>query len=173
VIVAHVLTGDEKITANRLLGVVAGFVGVAILVGPDAIAGLGTNLLAQTAVVTAALSYAFAGIYGRRFSRMGIDPLSTATGQVTASTLMLFPVMMLIDRPWTLAMPALPVWGAIVGVATFSTAVGYVLYFRILATAGATNLLLVTLLIPVSAIIMGTLLLGEGFELRQLAGFAC
>jgi drug/metabolite transporter (DMT)-like permease len=103
---------------------------------------------------------------------MGIDPLLTATGQVTASTLMLAPLVLLIDQPWTLAAPPLPVWAAALGIALFSTALGYVLYFRILATAGATNLLLVTLLIPVSAIVMGTLVLGEGLELRQIAGFA-
>jgi drug/metabolite transporter (DMT)-like permease len=83
---------------------------------------------------------------------------------------LLFPVAMLIDHPWTLAMPALPAWAAIVGSSVFSTAIGYVLYFRLLATAGATNLLLVTLLIPVSAIIMGTFGLGEHFDVRHLAG---
>ena len=173
VLVAHVLTDDEKLTVNRLLGVVAGFLGVVILVGPDTMTGLGADLLAQFAVLAAALSYAFAGVYGRRFRTMGIDPLLTGTGQVTASTLMLCPLVLLLDQPWTLAMPPLPVWAAAFGIALFSTALGYVLYFRILATAGATNLLLVTLLIPVSAIIMGTLVLGEGLELRQIAGFAC
>ena len=112
-------------------------------------------------MLAAAVSYAFAGVYGRRFRRMGIAPLLTATGQVTASALLLLPVVMLVDQPWTLPMPAPPAWAAIVGVATLSTALGYVLYFRILQTAGATNLLLVTLLIPVSAILMGTLFLGE------------
>jgi drug/metabolite transporter (DMT)-like permease len=177
VLVAHVLTDDEKLTVNRLAGVVAGFLGVVILVGPNTMTGLvtgpGTNLLAQFAVLAAASSYAFAGVYGRRFRTMGIDPLLTATGQVTASALMLCPLVLLLDQPWTLAMPPLPVWAAALGIALFSTALGYVLYFRILATAGATNLLLVTLLIPVSAIIMGTLVLGEGLELRQIAGFAC
>jgi drug/metabolite transporter (DMT)-like permease len=172
VIVAHVLTDDEKITANRLLGVVIGFLGVVILVGPDSIAGLGTNVFAQLAVLAAAVCYAFAGVYGRRFRRMGIAPLVTATGQVTASALLLFPVVMLVDQPWTLPMPGLPAWAAVVGVATLSTALGYVLYFRILQTAGATNLLLVTLLIPVSAILTGTVFLGEHLELRQYAGFA-
>ena len=102
---------------------------------------------------------------------MGIDPILTANGQLTASAVMLLPVVMLIDQPWTLATPALPVWAAVIGAAVFSTALGYVLYFSILSTAGATNLLLVTLLIPVSAI-LGTLLLGERPELRQLMGFA-
>jgi len=172
VIVAHLLTEDEKMTGNRLLGVAIGFFGVVVLVGPDSLKGLGTNALAQVAVLTAAVFYAFAGVYGRRFKLMGIDPILTATGQVTASAIVLFPVAMLVDHPWTLAMPALPVWEAIVGSAVLSTALGYVLYFRILATAGATNLLLVTFLIPVSAIIMGTFGLGERLDVGHFAGLA-
>ncbi|SHK01423.1 Threonine/homoserine efflux transporter RhtA [Bradyrhizobium lablabi] len=172
VVVAHLLTDDEKITGNRLLGVVAGFFGVTVLIGPEALSGLGTNVLAQIAVLTAAIFYAFAGVYGRRFKRMGIAPIQTATGQVTASAVMLFPIAMFVDHPWTLPMPALPAWAAIIGSATLSTALGYVLYFRLLSTAGATNLLLVTFLIPVSAILMGTFGLGEHLEVRHFVGLA-
>ena len=172
VIVAHVATGDEKMTGNRLFGVAIGFLGVVALVGADALNGLGTNLLAQLAVLLAAISYAFAGVYGRRFGRLGLDPIVTATGQVTASAMMLFTIAMLIDAPWTVPLPPAEVWGAAIGSAVFSTVLGYVLYFRILATAGATNLLLVTFLIPISAIIMGATLLGEHLELRHFAGLA-
>ena len=172
VIVAHFTTSDEKITANRLLGVVTGFVGVVVLIGADSLKGLGTDVLAQIAVLLAATSYAFAGIYGRRFRPMGIEPIMTATGQVTASTVLLFPLAMLADAPWTLAVPPLEVWLAAIGMAVFSTAIGYVLYFRILATAGATNLLLVTFLIPISAIILGTVVLGEHLAPRHFLGLA-
>jgi drug/metabolite transporter (DMT)-like permease len=170
VIVAHLLTDDEKLTANRLLGVTIGFFGVVILIGPDSLQGLGANVLAQIAVLAAAVSYAFAGVFGRRFKLMGIDPILTATGQVTASAIVLLPVTMLVDHPLTTA--ALPVWGAIMGSAMLSTALGYIMYFRILATAGATNLLLVTFLIPVSAIILGAFGLGERLEVRHFAGLA-
>ena len=112
VIVAHLLTDDEKMSGNRFLGVAIGFFGVVILIGPDSLKGLGTNLLAQVAVLTAAIFYAFAGVYGRRFKLMGIEPILTATGQVTASAIVLFPIAMLVDNPWTLTMPALPVWEA-------------------------------------------------------------
>ncbi len=169
VIVAHLLTDDEKMSGNRLLGVAIGFFGVVILIGPDSLKGLGTNVLAQVAVLTAAVFYAFAGVFGRRFKIMGIAPVLTATGQLTASAILLFPIAMFVDNPWTLAVPA---WAAIVGSALLSTALGYVLYFRILATAGATNLLLVTLLIPVSAILMGTFGLGERLDARHFAGLA-
>ena len=172
VVVAHLLTDDERMTGNRLLGVVTGFFGVVILIGPDSLRGLGANVLAQVAILTAAVFYAFAGVYGRRFKIMGIAPLLTATGQVTASAVMLFPIAMLVDKPWTMAIPGSPAWAAIIGSATLSTALGYVLYFRILSTAGATTLLLVTFLIPVSAILMGTFALGEQLDVRHFVGLA-
>jgi drug/metabolite transporter (DMT)-like permease len=172
VIVAHLLTDDEKMTGNRLLGVAIGFLGVVVLIGPDSLQGLGANVLAQVAVLLAAVSYAFAGVYGRRFRRMGIEPILTATGQVTASAILLFPIAISVDAPWTLAMPDLRVWEAIAGSAVLSTALGYILYFRILASAGATNLLLVTFLIPVSAIVMGSYGLGEHLDVRHFVGLA-
>jgi drug/metabolite transporter (DMT)-like permease len=170
VVLAHFLTRDERITGNRLAGVLVSLAGVAVMVGPAALAGLGASLLAQLAVLGAALSYAFAGVFGRRFRRMGVPPLATAGGQVTASTLLLVPVMLVVDRPWTLPVPTLPAWGAVIGIAALSTALAYVLYFRILATAGATNLLLVTFLIPVSTILLGSLVLGERLDARHYLG---
>jgi drug/metabolite transporter (DMT)-like permease len=170
VLVAQVATSDEKMTGNRLLGVVIGFFGVVVLVGRDALNGLGTELLAQLAVLLAAICYAFAGVYGRRFRRLGLDPMVTATGQVTASAMVLLPIALVVDAPWTLAVPPGEVWGAAIGSAILSTALGYVLYFRILASAGATNLLLVTFLIPVSAIIMGAVVLGEHLAARHFVG---
>ena len=124
------------------------------------------------AVLGAALSYSFAGIFGRRFKSMGVSPLVTATGQVTASTLMLLPVALLADRPWTLPMPSAAAWGAVIGIALLSTALAYVIFFRVLASAGATNLMLVTFLIPVSAILLGGLFLGERLAVRHGIGIA-
>ena len=172
VLVAHAMTPDEKLSPLKAAGVIAGFAGAAVMIGPDALGGLGTGVMAQLACLAAALSYAFAGIFGRRFRRMGVPPLATAAGQVSASALMLLPVVLLIDRPWTLAMPHAATWAAVLGVALLSTAFGYVLYFRILAAAGATNLLLVTFLIPVSAILLGAALLGERLEPRHFLGMA-
>jgi drug/metabolite transporter (DMT)-like permease len=172
VLVAHLLTPDEKLTPLKGAGVVVGFIGAAVMIGPDALGGLGGGVLAQLACLAAALSYAFAGIFGRRFKRMGIAPLTTAAGQVSASTILLLPIMVLIDHPWTLPMPHAATWGAVVGVGLLSTALAYVLYFRILAAAGATNLLLVTFLIPVSAILLGALVLGEQLLLRHFFGMA-
>lgn len=172
VIVAHFLTSDERMTGSRLFGVLAGLAGVIVMIGPGFLAGVGTSVLAQIAVLGAALSYAFAGIFGRRFSRMGVPPLLTATGQVTASTALLAPTVLIIDQPWTLPMPSGQVWAAVIGLALLSTSLAYVLYFRILATAGATNLLLVTFLIPVSAILLGAALLSERLNPEHFLGMA-
>jgi len=172
VLVAHVCTGDEKLTGLRLIGVSSGMGGVAVMIGGSAGSTLGAELPAQLAVLAAAFSYALAGVFGRRFRAMGVPPMATATGQVTASSLLLIPAMLWIDRPWMLAMPSGVAIAALVGVALLSTALAYVLYFRILATAGATNLLLVTFLIPVSAILLGVLVLGETLRTKHLIGMA-
>ncbi|HEV7318028.1 MAG TPA: DMT family transporter [Ensifer sp.] len=170
VIVAHLLTDDEKLTVNRFAGVAVGFLGVAMMIGPAALGGLGSNLLAQLAILGAALSYSLAGVFARRFKRMGVAPIVTATGQVSASSIMLVPLSLLIDHPWTLPMPGLDVWAAIIGIALISTALAYVLFFRILETAGVTNLMLVTFLIPVSAILLGAMFLGETLEPKHFLG---
>jgi drug/metabolite transporter (DMT)-like permease len=172
VVVAHVLTRDERMTGNRLAGVLVGFAGVAAMIGPAAWGGLGDGLLPQVAVLGAALSYAFAGIFGRRFKGMGISPMVTATGQVAASSLMLVPVALLVDRPWTLPLPTPATWGAVAGLALLSTALAYVIFFRVLASVGATNLMLVTFLIPVSAILLGSLFLDERLAVRHGVGMA-
>ena len=172
VILAHFLTSDEKLGGGRVAGVAVGFAGVVLMIGAEALAGLGVNLVAQLAVLGATLSYAFAAIFGRRFGAMGTAPLVSASGQLTASTVMLIPVAAVAERPWTLALPGPEIWGAVIGLALFSTVLLYILYFRLLATAGATNLLLFTLLIPVSAILLSATLLGERLEPKHFAGMA-
>lgn len=172
VIAAHVLTADEKMNSGRVAGVVLGLVGVAVMIGRQALDTLGVDVVAQLACIGGALSYAFAGIFGRRFRSLGVAPLATATGQVTASSLVLVPLMLVVDRPWTLPAPSPEAIGALLGVAAFSTALAYVVYFRILATAGATNLLLVTFLIPVSAVFLGVLFLDEIVRPQHVLGMA-
>ena len=172
VVVAHLATRDERLTVSRMTGVLLGVAGVAVMVGPSALGGLGRDLGAQLACLGAALSYACAGVYGRRFQRLGLAPAATAAGQLTASTLLILPLALVIDRPWTLPVPGPTVFAAVLGLALASTALAYVLYFRILARAGATNLLLVTFLIPVSAILLGVAVLGEVLLPLQVAGMA-
>ncbi len=170
VLVAHWATADEKLNAARLAGIAAGLAGVIVMIGPDLLRDIGGNVLGQFAVLLAAVSYAFAGVYGRRFR--GEPPLRVAAGQLAASSMLLAPVAILLDRPWTLPPPGMATIAALVALAALSTALAYLIYFRILARAGATNVLLVTFLIPVSAILLGTLVLGEQLEPRHLVGMA-
>ena len=172
VVVAHWLTADERMSARKLVGVAIGFGGVAVMIGGAALRTLGVDVLAQLAVLAAAISYAFAGVYGRRFKAMGVAPAATAAGMLAVSTLLLLPAMLIVDRPWTLPAPSAATVAALLGLALISTALAYILYFRLLASAGATNLLLVTFLIPVSAILLGATLLGERLAPRHFLGMA-
>jgi drug/metabolite transporter (DMT)-like permease len=171
-VVAHWLTKDEKIDSAKVAALLAGLGGVIVLIGPDLLLEA-SSLWGQLACLAAALSYAFAGVYGRRFKALKAEPMEVAAGQVTAGTVLILPVMLLADRPWMLAnMPSPSVWLALAGLALLSTALAYVLYFRILAAAGATNLLLVTFLIPLTAVLLGALVLGERLAPRHFAGMA-
>jgi drug/metabolite transporter (DMT)-like permease len=172
VLVAHFYTQDERMTPRKIAGVLLGFAGVATMIGPMLLANVGTDALAQLACIAAALSYAFAAVWARRFRRMGVAPMSVTTGQLTAGALMMLPLALLVDQPWTQPMPPLTAWGAIVALALLCTAFGYVLYFRLIETAGATNALLVTLLVPPFAIFFGTLFLGEVLAPQDFIGLA-
>jgi drug/metabolite transporter (DMT)-like permease len=172
VVVAHFLTHDERMSPRKLGGVLLGFGGVAIMIGPSLLSNIGTSGLAELACVTAALSYALAAVWARRFRRQGISPLSVTTGQLTAGALLMFPLSMIVDRPWTHPFPPLTAWGAIAALALLCTAFGYVLYFRLIATSGATNALLVTLLVPPVAILLGGLFLGETLAPQDFLGLA-
>jgi drug/metabolite transporter (DMT)-like permease len=170
VVVAHFLTHDERMTPRKIAGVLLGFGGVATMIGPSLLSSLGSSAIAQLACVTASLSYALAAVWARRFKRQGISPLSVTTGQLSAGALMMLPISMLVDRPWTHAFPPLTAWAAITALALFCTALGYVLYFRLIATSGATNALLVTLLVPPVAILLGGLFLGETLAPQDFLG---
>jgi drug/metabolite transporter (DMT)-like permease len=175
VLVAGVLPTGERMTLPRATAVGLGFLGVIVLVGPDALAGSGSadglqRLSRELACLGAALSYAWVGFYGRRFSAMA--PLKIATGQITAAALVMAPLSLCVDRPWTLPPPSLSVWGALAGIALISTAAAYMLFFRILKRVGASNLLLVTFLVPISALSLGAVALGERLGPSAFAGMA-
>jgi len=171
-VVAHLATRDEKLDTAKIFGIAVGFAGVVAMMGAALGDAAAAPLWAQVACLAAALSYAVAGIYERRFKALGLAPLEIATGQVTASAVLLLLPMLLIDRPWELAMPSVQALLALAGLALLSTALAYILFFRILAVAGATNLLLVTFLIPVTAIVLGAAFLGETLALRHFVGMA-
>ena len=170
VIVAHAFTSDERMTPRKIGGVLLGFGGVALMIGPDLLGSIGNDVLAQLACVTAALLYALAGVWARRFKRQGISPMSVTTGQLTAAAIVMLPVALIFDQPWEQAFPPLGAIGAILVLAVVCSAYAYVLYFRLIDSAGATNALLVTLLVPPVAIVMGALFLGEAIGARDFAG---
>ncbi len=167
VILAHLLTKEERLTANRITGVLTGWVGVAVLIGIESLRGFGIEAIGQIAVLGAALSYACAAIYGRRFK--GIHPIILATGMLCGSTITMTPLALFIEQPWNLS-PSAATLMALFGLSAISTSLAYIIYFRVLATSGPTNILLVTFLIPASAILLGTTVLGERLAWNVFVG---
>jgi drug/metabolite transporter (DMT)-like permease len=172
VIVAHAMTAEERLTGGKLLGAVAGFAGVAWLLGPEISAAQGGILFAEIAVLGAALCYAFASVFGRRMRGLGLTPIDVATGQASAASPVLAPLALLIDKPWTLPTPSAATIASVVAIAAVSTAFAYIVYFRILAGAGATNVVLVTLLAPVTSVLLGAAFLGERLAMSDFVGVA-
>jgi drug/metabolite transporter (DMT)-like permease len=169
VLIAHLITRDETLTWGRAVGVVLALCGVVVLIGPDALAGMASrNLPGEAACLVAACAYAVGGLYGRRFR--GLPSLQVATGQITGAALVLLPLAAVFDHFWVLPAPDGATWGALIGISVIGTVLAYFLYFRILATAGATNVLLVTFLLPVSALLLGWVLLGEKITGEALVG---
>jgi drug/metabolite transporter (DMT)-like permease len=170
ILIANTLTKDEKITANKIAGVLLGIAGTAVMIGPGLLASLGGPVWAKFSLVGASISYAMALMVARGFK--GVPPAIVATGQLTASTAIMVPIVVAVVGIDGLFAASLPVWGAVFGLALLSTAFAYILYFNILASAGATNASLVTLLVPVSAILLGAAFLGERLESFEFAGMA-
>ncbi|MCB1389201.1 MAG: DMT family transporter [Rhodobacteraceae bacterium] len=167
VVVAHLFTRDEKLTRAKLAGVLAGFAGVAVMMG----GGLGAGTAwAQLACLGAALSYALAGVWARRFRRDGLPALSLALGQLAWASVIIAPLVLMTESPWALPFPGWGVVAALVGLAILSTSFAYGLYFGLIASAGAVNAFLVTFLVPVSAIALGIVFLGEALLARHVAG---
>jgi drug/metabolite transporter (DMT)-like permease len=167
VILAHFLTREERLTPNRVSGVLIGWLGVAVLIGIESLKGFGIEVIGQIAVLGASLSYAFGAIYGRRFKN--ISPLVVTTGMLCSSSVMITPLALFIEQPWYLS-PGLFAVLALAALAVINTAFAHVIYFRVLAVAGPTNSLLVTFLVPINAILLGYLFLGERLGWNAFAG---
>jgi drug/metabolite transporter (DMT)-like permease len=157
-LIAHVATTDDKITPLRVVAVLLGLGGVGVLMSGEIQGG---SLAAGVACLGGALAYGISGVYSRRAAGAGLTPAQASMGQLTASFVMMIPFAFVLERPWTIAAPALSATAAVTGLALISTVIAYVIFFHVLARAGATNVLLVTFLQPVSAVAMGALFLGE------------
>ncbi len=172
VVAAHFLTATEKATPLRLVGVSLGISGVATMILPELKQGATGNLVAELACLAGTLSYAMASIVALRLNTGGMPPLTLATGQIATSALMMIPVMLVVDQPWTLPAPGGNAVWAVISLAIISTSIAYILYFKLLESAGASNSLIVTFLIPVTATVLGVLFLGEHITVSLLVGSA-
>ncbi len=168
-LVARVLAG-ERLTRNKVIGVLLGLAGVAVLVGHSALAGDRASVLGMLLVTGGALSYGFSGLWGRRFKNT--PPIVTSAMQLTASTILLVPIAAWTDQFWLLPVPSATIVWEIIAFGLLSTALAYILFFRIMAEAGSNNAMLVTLLVPVSAIAFGAYHFGERLQPHQFAGAA-
>lgn len=160
----------ERPTLNKLIGIVVGIAGTAVMIGPGLAAGIGGPVWAKFALIGTALSYAFAFVVSRRFT--GLPPILVATGQLTASTIMMIPVALFANGFDGFLHASPGAWAAAMGLALVATAFAYFIYFQLIATAGASNTSLVTMITPASAVLLGAFFLGERLELFELAGMA-
>ena len=172
IVFASWMLSDETMSTKKLVGVVLGIIGVAIMMSADLRSGMTASLLGKALILAAAISYAFAGIFGRRFKAMGISPMMTATGQVTGSSLLLLPLILFFEPARDISNATPAAWLSVIGLATVCTAYAYLLYFKILSSVGASNLALVTFVVPVSAIVLGGLFLQEVITGSQWVGIA-
>jgi len=170
VLLAHFLTSDEHLTVRKLAGVLIGFFGVYLMMSPELRNGFGGRGLGQIAILGAAVSYSFAGIFGKRFKNE--SPVVTSTGMLICSSIMMAPFA-IVSGALGASVFSVQAISAVLGIAAISTAMAYLLYFRILASAGATNVLLVTFLIPVSALLLGIGVLREVIKVLEFAGMGC
>ncbi|MEM7651502.1 MAG: DMT family transporter, partial [Pseudomonadota bacterium] len=170
VLVAHFMTSDERITPEKITAVLLGFIGVSIIIGPSAFSVTGAHFLAQIAPLGAALCYAVSTTFGRKFKAMDVRPSVIATGQLTTAAIILVPLALIFDQPWHNTAPAISSILALLALASVSTALAYIAYFRFLERSGATNLTLVTFLVPISAVLLGKIFLDEALLLQHWIG---
>jgi len=166
VMVAHLWPGGERATPARVAGVVVGLAGVMVLIGFGAFSRIGDELPGQIAMLLAAFSYAISALWGRRLVR--VPPMVAAAGMLSASSLMMLPVSFILHAPFD-PVPTVGGFAAIAALSVLSSAIAYIVFFRLIATIGS-NVMLVTFIMPVIALTTGALILGEQIEPRHLAG---
>lgn len=171
IFLAHLLTHDEKLSWNKVAGIIVGIAGVGILVGYDFAAGSSADVLARLALIAAPVCYVCANIFARR--KLGhYPPFVIAMMQMVGAIFVAFPLALIIDQPWTLPMPSLKALGAIAGMGLFGSALASLCHYTVLQRAGTTNALLVTLIMPLTPIALGGLFLGERLTARDMTGAA-
>jgi len=164
------LGGSDRPTLRRLFGVGAGLAGICLIVGFEALNGLGHSLLAQLALVAASVCYGCAAMFGRVFR--GLDPMVPAAGSLLSGAAMLVPVSILVDRPWTLA-PSAASMAAVLALAVLSTALAFTIYFRLIRTLGPMSTAAQAYLRVPIGVLIGVAFLGERLAPTAWAGLAC
>jgi drug/metabolite transporter (DMT)-like permease len=165
-----VITRHEAVTARKLFGVIAGIAGTGLIVGVQAFNGLGEALLSQLAIVAATVCYAGAAIFGRAFK--GLDPIMPAAGSMLCGAAILIPISIVVDRPWTLALSAESIL-ALLGLSVFSTALAFVIYFRLIHTLGSVGTTAQAYLRVPIGVGIGVIFLGEVLSSTAWIGLAC
>jgi len=171
VLVAHLFTRDERLTTRKAIGVICGIAGVIFIIGPGVLSGPRGSVLGQLGCLFAAMCYAASAIYSRRFK--AIPPIVVAGVQAGIAAIMVLPLALAVDHPWRLSAPGPTTWAALFALGLLSTAMAYAIYFRLLASAGATNTVLVTFLIPITALLLGAMFLSEKIDPREIGGMGC
>ncbi|MCS7102826.1 MAG: DMT family transporter [Candidatus Korarchaeum sp.] len=168
-VLAQLLTDDEKLTKSNVAGAIVGFSGTLIMLGPDALRS-NHNLVGQLMVLAGVICYSYATVFSRKLYGMGLSSGAIASGQLITAALTALPLAIILDKPWTLPNLSARAWASMICLSVLSTALAYAIFFRVLESAGATQVNLVTLLIPVTATLLCTTLLGERLEDRHLLG---
>lgn len=175
VIFAQFVLPDERLTLTKALGIGLGFLGVAVLIGPDALAGIGVSLLGDLALVGASISYAAAIIWSRLQTRRQ-DPMAATTGQLVMATVYMLPIALLVGQPWRSSLDPLgadlPAFASLITLAILCTSIAYLIYYWLVAQVGATQTSLVTYISPFTGIVWGALFLGERLDMTAFVGFA-
>ncbi len=159
---------EEKLTTIRVVGVLLGVMGVGIIQGFDIDLDQGQTIGILLCLV-ASLSYGFSALWARR-KLIAVPPLKSATCQLMSSSLIMCVVVSFIDQPWTLEMPSVKIWFAIIGIGSFGTALAYIVFYRIIKNAGSSNVMLVTLLVPITALLLGATFLSEPIHAQEIVG---
>ncbi|MDO8401498.1 MAG: EamA family transporter [Bradyrhizobium sp.] len=164
------ITRHEALAPRKLFGVCAGMAGICLIVGVEALQGLGAQLVAQIVAVLAAICYAGAAIFGRGFK--GLDPMAPAAGSLLCGAAILIPLSLVVDRPWTLA-PSAGSMLALLVLAVFSTALAFVIYFRLVQTLGSVGTTAQAYLRVPIGVAVGVVFLGESLTATAWIGLGC
>jgi drug/metabolite transporter (DMT)-like permease len=171
ILLAHMLTTDDKLTPSKATGIGLGLVGVVFFVAPSLQSGVQASTWGILAMIVVAASYGFAMVYGRKHLN-NLSSITAPTGQMILATLFLIPLVFLVDQPFNQPAPSQQAIGAVVVMAVFGTVLAFIVYFRLLKRASATYVSMVTYLVPVIGVLLGVLILDEKLAWTDYAGFA-